>query len=298
MTNLITNNQRKKLGKLTLLFAMFTAFVISKNVVAAEFFYEKATKDSAHSVSIRGPINRGDFDRFKDFLLVPGNLSAYTIRVYLNSPGGDVIEALKFANLFEKSSASTVVGFYSKCYSACFIMFAGGVSRAIYPLGELGVHRISLNKLEFDIQKAKGLLSPISGDVYNYLLEQGIPRPILEKMNETSASDMFVMDVRSIQRSGWSRSISDNPVFFDATEKACGKLPDKYPDKSLSEQPRTEEEKRTLSVWVSCQIDLQLLNTLSFAVSELERVKAGKSSLLFPKGKIKEATLAVNDLRR
>lgn len=230
--------------------------------------------------------------------MLPGNLSAYTIRIYLNSPGGDVIEALKFANLFEKSSASTVVGFYSKCYSACFIMFAGGVSRSIYPLGELGVHRISLNKLESDIQKAKGLLSPISGDVYGYLLEQGIPRPILEKMNETPASDMFVMDVKSIQRNGWSRSISDNPVFFDATEKACGKLPDKYPEKSLLEQPRTEEEKRALTVWVSCQINLQLLNTLSFAAFELERIKAGKPSLLFPKGKVKEATLAVNDLKR
>lgn len=290
-----------KIAKVSQLISTFLVagflFNFKQHASAADFFHQPAHQWGPVSISIRGEIKGGDFDRFKHFLLLPGNLKAYTNYVWLNSPGGDVVEAMKFATLFEKSGASVIVGPDSKCYSACFIMFSGGIDRSLYPFGELGVHRISLSNLEIDIARGKDLVLPVSNDVYGYLLMQGIPRAILDKMMETPASAMYRLDSELLKRNGWYRAISTQAIFFDTVEKACGKLPDPFPEKSVLEQPRDERTMQLMRAWTQCKIDLQTKNTRHFVASELLQLGAGKTSLLFPKGKLKEATVAFGELK-
>ena len=262
---------------------------------SAEFFYEPASLGyGGGSISIRGKIRDGDFEKFKEFLLANDHLKAFTNRVWLNSLGGNVTEALKFANLFELSSASVVVGPESKCYSACFIMFAGGVNRTLSPFGELGVHRISLARLETDLNKGKSLVVPVAKDVYTYLLDQGMPRALLDKMMETPATSIFIVDAQMLAKNGWYRTVSDQPTFFDTTEKACGKHPDPYPDKSLIEQPRDEPTKQKIGSWVRCKINLQTSNTRSFLEAEYLSLINRQTSSIFPKGTANQARKALS----
>ena len=271
----------------------------SSTLMAAEFFYEKSSAyNVGNSLSIRGEIKSGDYERFRNFLLEGENLSAFTTAIYLNSTGGDVVESLKFANLLERSSVYTIVGMYSKCYSSCFIIFSSGVDRAVYPTAELGVHRISLLNTENDIRRAKDLINPLSSNVYDYLYKQGIPRDILDKMNDTPSSDLYTIDSTSIVQNKWYRSISSNPIFFDTTIKACGKIPDDTPEKSTSEKKRNIEEMQIMLSWISCKNELRLTNTIKFIHSEFTKIKSGNDSILFSNEKLSKATLAVESLTK
>ena len=77
---------------------------------AADFTLQPADAYGPVAALIKGEIKAGDFERFQTFLLNPKHLQAYANYVWLDSRGGDLPEAMKIANLLEKSSASVVVG--------------------------------------------------------------------------------------------------------------------------------------------------------------------------------------------
>ncbi len=194
----------------SLLSAFFVAAIFCSQpgtASAADFSQQPEGTFGPVSIGIWGEIKDGDFERFRDFLLRPGNLKAYSNYIWLDSQGGNVIEAMKFANLFEKSSASVVVGSESRCYSACFLLFAGGVDRVLYPFAELGVHRLSANGPGLSEAARSGLLQNIGNQVYGYLLTQGMPQPVLDEMRDTPASSLFIIDRLMLQRRGWNRSM-------------------------------------------------------------------------------------------
>ena len=195
-----------------LLSAFWAAAVFCSQPVtatAADFSQLPAGTFGLPSIGISGEIREGDFEKFRTFLLRPGNLKAYANYIWLDSQGGNVIEALKFANLFEKSNASVVVGSESRCYSACFILFAGGSDRVLYPFAELGVHRIaasgSSNDPVINAATRTGLLQAVSSQVYGYLLTQGMPQAVLDEMEGTPVTGMFIIDRLMLQRKGWNR---------------------------------------------------------------------------------------------
>ena len=153
------------------------------------FKVQPADKFGPVSVLIQGRIDAGDFDKFKDFLVQPGHLKAYANYVWLDSIGGDLNEAMKFANLFEKSSASVVVGPDGKCYSACFMMFAGAADRWLYTFGELGVHRVSVSSPQADRAQRRDIERKVSEDLRRYLTIQGIPATLIDQMMDTPTFD-------------------------------------------------------------------------------------------------------------
>ena len=229
-------------------------------------------------IAIRGEINRGDFDRFKQFLLEDEALKGYANQVWLNSPGGDVVEAMRFADLFDRSSVTAQVGPYSKCYSACVFMFAGAASRTIFPLGELGVHRLVLKSDEIAYAREKDVVIQASEDAYAYLIRQGIPQDIVTKMRETPASEIFVIDFFDVRR----RRL-DNPAYLDIVEKRCGRMP---PEGNLSpaDMSLDGEKLASLRKWVLCRGQLRDSNLREFFRIELaELLRSGRSGV-FPGG--------------
>lgn len=71
------------------------------SVCAADFLKQPADAYGPVSGLIEVEIKVSDFERFQAFLLQPGNLSAYANYVWLDSRGGDLPEAMKFANLLD-----------------------------------------------------------------------------------------------------------------------------------------------------------------------------------------------------
>ena len=270
--------------------ALACLFGVQKTAYAASFTLQPADAYGPVSVLIKGQIQAGDFDKFRAFLLLPGRLRAFANYVWLDSVGGNLAEAMKFANLFEKSSASVVVGPDGKCYSACFMMFASGVDRWLYAFGELGVHQVTVNltagSTEPDKSARENLTQAVTNNASAYLAAQGIPRTLVSKMQETPASEMFIINTLMIKREGWQRIMALQPKFLDAVELACGKQP--IDASRLPAAPQTP--------WGTCKISYQTQKTKEFMTSELEALKAGQLSLLFLPGKLQEAQLAAGQL--
>ncbi len=272
------------MGRWFLIF-LAAGFAFVKPAAAAEFSRQAADQFGPVSIALKGQIKPGDFDRFKDFLVQPGNLKAFTNYVWLDSIGGNLAEAMKFASLFEKSSASVVVGPDGRCYSACFMLFASGVDRWLYPFGELGVHQVSVQFpagiAGLDASVKKGLVQAVTNDASAYLAQQGIPPTLIAKMQETPASQMFIINTLMIKREGWQRIMALQPQFLEAAEQACGKQPDVLP----------------AAEWTACKIDFQTRRAKQFVVSELLLLSSGQPSLLFAKDKLKEAQAAVDAMK-
>jgi hypothetical protein len=251
---------------------------------AATFVLQPADAYGPVSVLVKGQIHAGDFEKFQTFLLQPGRLKAYTNYVWLDSTGGNLSEAMKFANLFEKSSASVVVGPDGKCYSACFMMFASGVDRWLYPFGELGVHQVSVNfpagLQGLDKTARNGLVQAVTNSAAAYLTTQGIPQTLVTRMQETPASQMFIINTLMIKREGWQRIMALQPQFLETVEQSCGRQPDP-----------------TTTAWASCKIDFQTRRAKQFVADELAMLEAGQASVLFAQGKTALARAAFDTLK-
>lgn len=258
---------------------------------AATFALQPADVYGPASVFIKGQIQAGDFEKFQLFLLQPGRLTAYTNYVWLDSIGGNLAEAMKFANLFEKSSASVVVGPDGKCYSACFMMFASGVDRWLYPFGELGVHQVSVNfpagAPELDKVTKNSVMQSVTNSASAYLTAQGIPATLVTQMQETPALHMFIINTLMIKREGWQRIMALQPQFLAAVESVCGKQPDLQPGPPSSLQ----------SAWTVCKINYQTKRAKKFVADELTQLEAGQASALFAQAKAAQARAAFDAMK-
>ncbi|MCC5976114.1 MAG: hypothetical protein JJT81_18970, partial [Rubellimicrobium sp.] len=98
-----------------------------------------------HSVwQATGPIERGDVEHFRSALANTPSLPHGLPVVLLDSPGGDVKEALAIAGLLEQYPAHMVIPEGAECASACAsIIFIAGELRTVEPGGLLGQHSCS-----------------------------------------------------------------------------------------------------------------------------------------------------------
>ena len=128
-------------------FAILIAALILTHAPAAEGMeftvqYDGGNCGSCVWVQGHGVIDQGTTEKFKAF--VAKEKPPKILR--LNSPGGNLIEALIFGRFLRKSNWDTLAGDYlaaiskSSCYSACVYVFAGGVHRFAQG-NSLGIHQ-------------------------------------------------------------------------------------------------------------------------------------------------------------
>lgn len=155
-------------------------------------------------IIIEGMIEDGDFKRFVQVAKLAGpELST----VYLFSPGGKAIEAMKIGTLIRMLRYNTEVWpfdmsgerkcffedvdpKYCTCESACFLVFVGGVYR--FP-NMLGVHRVYLDHdtlRSVESSDAIGISKTIRGQVSQYLVDMGTPSSVIEKMFAVPSNQM------------------------------------------------------------------------------------------------------------
>ena len=79
------------------------------------------------SIVISGRIDPGDEARFLSSLSTLR--SGGSIEVYLRSPGGSVLAAMKIADIVRKAGLTTRIPYRATCASACVLVFAAGVTR-------------------------------------------------------------------------------------------------------------------------------------------------------------------------
>jgi hypothetical protein len=111
-----------------------------------------------------------------------------TASVYLNSPGGSLIQGMTIGRLLRERGFETNVGKRAAdprqpaagvCYSACPFAFAGGVRRALLEGSVLGVHRAA-NRVPVPDEAV--FEARVKGDATAYLAEMGVSPQLLELM--------------------------------------------------------------------------------------------------------------------
>ena len=154
-----------------------------------------------------GTITKGLADQFKETLI-----SSEGPAVYLNSPGGDLQEALTIGRLIREAGKLTGIGSLEgvdtwegtdrpmdfpengKCESACAYAFMGGKERTLGS-GKLGLHRFYSTERGLTSDEAQFL----SGLLVEYMVEMGVDaRLFLAASKEGAAGMYYVSEAESL----------------------------------------------------------------------------------------------------
>lgn len=210
-------------------------------------------------VLIQGTIQQGDYAKLIAFVRHPDNYGRFARTVFLDSPGGDLVETVKMAHLLEKSHAATHVVREARCYSACFILWMSGVSRNVSAGATLGVHRINVKVGGKALDPSSERFASIARRVENYMAALGTPRTILDKMNATSSADMFVISQRWLVEQQLLTAVSYRLGFMDVAQTHCG--PEPYAAAIKGNEPLSDDEAQDwtsrFKSWMGCADDLR-----------------------------------------
>jgi hypothetical protein len=159
----------------------------------------------ANGVYILGDIEVGFFDRFRAFM----KGRQHTGTVFLGSGGGSVRDALMTGYFIRDAGLSTSL--YADCYSACPLIFLGGIDRYVWsPYPRLGFHQAS----------ADGTAIPLNHELYslirNYAQRMGADGSrVVSLMHRSSPQELNYPEVRDLCDLGlatWVQRGCSSPV--------------------------------------------------------------------------------------
>ena len=221
----------KKLLALLLLSPLaFAEFKLSDDIVLFGIKGSDVTpgifdcKDRVNCIYFEGQIEEGDFLKFEEVLLTKiknyylesynqnsknlqyllNNQSTYDLnqyekiqpfRIFINSKGGNVNEALKMAGLIRNLELMVNVPMDSECFSACFYLYSAGVLR-FSNSKSVGIHSPSFDKKFFSQlsqNEAKLIYKGMEAEAYDLLREFNIPERLISKMKSVSSQDLYYL---------------------------------------------------------------------------------------------------------
>jgi hypothetical protein len=165
---------------------------------------ESTSSESESWVLMRGEIKPGDYDKLIRFS-IKNNVNLLAHSFILESPGGDIVEALAIGRLLRSIYAPVVVGpRFGRCASACFIIFASAVDRVGDP-GLIGIHRpyvapVRLQSLTLDEaerEESKALL-----DAEKYLHALRVPNAIIDEIFAKASTDVHWLSDHELEQLG------------------------------------------------------------------------------------------------
>lgn len=194
------------------------------------------------AVCISGTIERGDYDEFHELMKTQG-AEIHSIAL-AESPGGDLVEAIKIGSLIRELKLNTVVGNRFDllgqssvslltisgaeteerrwiCASACVFIWLAGVNRA--GNWRLVVHRPYYDPEYFgDLSVGESDLKyrELEEFAYGYLRKMDTPEGLIAKMREVSSSDGYVLPMEFAEE-----RLNGNIASFDEWITArCGTM--------------------------------------------------------------------------
>lgn len=125
------------------------------------------------------------------------------IRVFLNSPGGDVVAAIAMGRLLRLHAADVWVDQGHTCASACILILAGGVDRwAVSPF-RLGIHRPRFDQVLFaglSYEESQKRYAALANGVRRYLAEMGIGDELYQAMMRIPSNELRYLDQSVAER--------------------------------------------------------------------------------------------------
>src|SRR6185437_11131973 len=101
------------------------------------------SKDGKTRLNFTGEIQPGDQDAVVLAIKRANDKNRLVATIRLSSPGGNILEAVKIADVVRKAKMATAVLGGATCASACFIIFAAGNEKYAHYSAAIGVHGAS-----------------------------------------------------------------------------------------------------------------------------------------------------------
>jgi len=132
--------------------------------------------------------------------------------IFIDSPGGDLIEAIRIAEIVQLLQLQVVVPKGKYCTSACFLVFLAGNGRTAVgtidgkldnrmPVGYVGLHRPYLGSVENN-NKSQLAQSTAMKKVIKYLDNQLVPRRLIDMMMSRPSNDIYWLTSDDIEEIG------------------------------------------------------------------------------------------------
>ena len=146
-------------------------------------------------IRINGEITNDTFIEFEKAISVPSDW----FNIILNSEGGSVGPAMKIGRLLRQHEATVLVD--DHCYSSCFLIFIGGVSRMDYIFDETTLKfsngKIGLHRPYFSANNPKGVVSEndvklMYAEIHKYFTEMNISDSVFDVMMNTPPSEIKI----------------------------------------------------------------------------------------------------------
>jgi hypothetical protein len=158
------------------------------------------------AILIEGEIADGDAPRI---IKQVEELREAPTRVFLNSPGGSVHDALELGRALRLAGLETEMRDGDICYSACPYLLAAGVKRTIPQEAFVGVHQHYFGESTIlpafaaveDIQRGQGL-------VMRYLDQMGIDPLIMQHALITPPNEIYVLLPEELVRYGFIEEVT------------------------------------------------------------------------------------------
>jgi hypothetical protein len=183
-------------------FALIVLVVISGSaplVVQAARFSESADAADADGVgyylSIDGQISRGDYKQLIAFIK---KKQKFPTSVSIESPGGDVNEAMSMGRLFRKALVN--VNPSGQCNSSCALIVFASAGKLYSPSERIGIHRPIYDSTYFSglsFSDAQEKTRQIDREVRAYLKEMDVPTDIADKMMSVSSSSVIYLTMQN-----------------------------------------------------------------------------------------------------
>jgi hypothetical protein len=155
--------------------------------IAANLFIESGQPNATFEVKGRtlvvyGDIDAGFFERLKNLLEANPNIE----EVALGSGGGSVRDAVLAGYEIRRLGLSTTL--YGNCFSACPLIFMGGVERVLWA----GSHRLGFHQIYIGDGNAISADDPAYDITRQYLTEMGVnAQVVISWMHSARPSEMF-----------------------------------------------------------------------------------------------------------
>lgn len=200
------------------------AFLAAADGHAADMQYE-----SGSMLSVTGPIDLGDGNKFSEILESDLLRLVSTNAVLLNSPGGSVADALEIARLVDKYKLTAIVASEKKCASSCFLIWVSAPVRLA--IGEIYVHRPYLPEAaRRDMNRPEWLRRQNDAlkAAKEFLENRFVPDDIISHLINTPSNDAYKLSEQNISQIGVAAPSWDELIVSecDISTRSMRRTPD------------------------------------------------------------------------
>lgn len=249
-----------------ILVAIFMAFAVPQLTSAAEISSTISKQGNAILI-LNGEIVPGDADQVTRLIKSANDTKRVVTGIRLNSPGGNLLEGAKLADIIRYGKIATVVTNHSTCASACFVVFAAGNEKYANYTAQIGVHGASDQSGKETVESGAATVS-----MARICKDLGVPSNIIGKMVVTPPSQMVWLapnDLRSMGTSMLGKPSQTAPQASTDTQLPAQIAPDTQAKKEElswknlvagAVKISSEQNRGSPNVLRSCQPEMKICN--------------------------------------